>query len=67
MGMYCSSTIQSPLLQILILMYHDSSKEEVILNVTEANNVSDYFKDTLVTFDDKVSPPAWRATEDHTL
>ena len=48
-------------------MHHDSSKEEVILNVTETNIVSDNIKDTLVNFDDKVSLPAWRATEDHTL
>ena len=42
-------------------------KEEANLNVTETKYVSDYLKDTLATFDDKVSPPAWRATEDHTL
>ena len=42
--------------------------EEAILNVTETKYVSDNIKDTLATFDDdKVSPPAWRATEDHTL
>ena len=34
-------------------MHHDSSKEEVNLNVTETNNVSDSFKDTLATFDEK--------------
>ena len=28
-------------------------KEEANLNVTETNNVSDYIKDTLATFDDK--------------
>ena len=48
-------------------MNHDSSKEEANLNVTETNDVSDYFKDTLATFDDKVPLPAWRAMEDHTL
>ena len=42
-------------------------KEEANLNVTETKHVSDNIKDTLETFDDKVSPPAWRATEDHTL
>ena len=55
------------LLQTLILMYHDSSKEEVNHNVTETSVVSDYYKATLATFDEKVPLPAWRATEDHTL
>ena len=48
-------------------MHHDSSKEEVNRNVTETSVVSDYIKATIATFDDKVSLPDWRATEDHTL
>ena len=48
-------------------MHHDSSKEEVNCNVTETNDVSDYIKATIATFDDKEPLPAWRATEDHTL
>ena len=55
------------LLQILILMHHDSSEEEVNRNVTETSVVSDNIKATIATFDEEVSLPAWRATEDHTL
>ena len=49
--------MQTPIITDLFLMHHDSSKEEVIRNVTETSVVSDYYKATLATFDEKSASP----------